>query len=489
MLSMARMARMSGFYTLAGVFNMLLTMVFSVIATRAIGIELYGILALGMTVFMLLDRIGLFGLDVYAQKFLSGKVTGEMRRHFGAMVKLNIIVALALSALLLAASPAIALHVFLEPRMIPVLRILAVSLVFFLPLNLILAVLRARHLAVACAALMALRLALKLAALLLLFLLPDKLLAVTLGSPLACSLSLLAGIAVLHRHGLRPDLGGSLASLGTVARGSAVMLAIRIGHQLSADIGKMALGRLASSEAVGIYSLSTSLAVLPGMFHGGTVTALMPDIAATFREQGCSPALKESYHFANALTMFVGAVCFIVMLLFGDRALAILYNLGEPAYTVFCILAARGVLTFFTGATGAFLIMTGHQRVELANSVATTVLTLILSVAGARQFGIHGVAVAGLITTLALNTAQIIEIRFLTGFMAITRLHLWMLSAGIAATLLHFGYIHHQGLGVHLLAAPVLLLMVIAVFGIGIGDQNRRRLLTWLKQRLSRIKA
>lgn len=485
MLSPARIARMSGLYTLAGVFNMLLNLVFSVIATRAIGIEQYGILALGMTVFMLADRIGLFGLDVYAQKYMSGSITGEMRRRFGVMATLNVAIAVVLAGVLMAAATPIALLAFHQQRLVPVLRILAVSLLFFLPFNLLLAVLRARHLALACSALMALRLALKLAGLVLLLVIPDKLLAVTLGSPLACSISLLAGIIVLNRIGFRPSFGGGLTGLGNVVRGSAVMLAIRIGYILMQDVGKLVLGRHTSPEDVGIYALAASLALLPSMFHGGTVTVLMPDIAATYREHGCNQSLKDAYHFANALTMLVGTVSFIIMLTFGELALNLLFNLSGPAYAVFCILTARVMLTFFTGATGAFLVMTGHQRIELANAAAMVVLTIVLSLIGVRMHGIRGVAVAGLIATLVLNAAQVVEIRWLTGFMPLTRLHLWMVLVGAFATAVHFKIIHNLGLAAHVLSAFVLIPVTAALFWYGLPSESRRHLVAWVRRRVS----
>lgn len=470
----------------SGMFNMVLNMAFSVIATRAMGIEQYGILALGMTVFMLADQIGMFGLDVYAQKHLSGCLTDDSRLRFGGMIKLNVSIALVLMLILMSSAPAVGVQFFDQPRLIPVLRILSISMLFILPFNLILAVLRAQHKALACSALMNLRIFIKLFGLFLLLLIPDTLIAVAIGSPLSCFLSLLASMIVLRRSGITPSFRGNIYEVLAVAGGSTVVFAIRSGYHLIQDIGKLALGKYASAEDVGIYALTTSLALLPSIFHSGTVTVLMPDIAATYRQHGCNQALKDNYHFANALTMFAGVASFIVMLTFGDLALGLLYNLNDKAYTVFCILATRVMLTFYTGATGAFLMMTGHQRTALLNVAGAVLLTYALSVAGVRTHGIHGVASAALVTTLILNMAQVVEIWKLAGFMPLTRIHLWMFIVVAFSIPFHFMMVRHQAMTAHVMSAAMLLLLTSFVFWFAIPPSGRVRIVPRMIMKLKR---
>jgi len=287
---------------------------------------------------------------------------------------------------------------------------------------------------------------------------------------------------VLGRAGFRPRFGGSLTGLGGVIGGSAVMLAIRIGYMLIQDTGKLVLGRHGVPEDIGIYALAAALAALPGMFHGGTVTVLMPDIAATYRAHGCNQTLRDNYHFANALTMLVGVASYAVMLSFGGAVLTLLYKLGAPAYAVFCVLTARILLTFFTGATGAFLIMTGNQRIELVNAIAMVILTFALSILGARMYGIHGVAAAGFITTLVLNAVQIAEIRIFTGFMPLTRLHLWMLLVVLGITAVHFFYFYHAGLAVRMIATVLHISLTAVVFWVGLQADTRDQLAGWIRR-------
>lgn len=88
-------------------------------------------------------------------------------------------------------------------------------------------------------------------------------------------------------------------------------------------------------------------------------------------------------------------------------------------------------MSCFVGLAGNLLLMTGHSRLLLYNSLGAGLLNLLLAALFIPEGGLVGAAAATAISSFAISFAQVVEMRKLERYRLLWRYYVRTLAAGL----------------------------------------------------------
>lgn len=106
------------------------------------------------------------------------------------------------------------------------------------------------------------------------------------------------------------------------------------------------------------------------------------------------------------------------------------------------VLAIGDILTAAAGSVGYMLLMTGHQRVSVLNSIAVVILNLFLGVILTQRYGAFGTAISTSAALIIINAIRLLEVRLLLKMHPYRRDTLKPLAAGLISGLFTAGLLH-----------------------------------------------
>ncbi|HZU69716.1 MAG TPA: oligosaccharide flippase family protein [Ktedonobacteraceae bacterium] len=80
---------------------------------------------------------------------------------------------------------------------------------------------------------------------------------------------------------------------------------------------------------------------------------------------------------------------------------------------ILIVLAIGDILTVAGGSGGYMLLMTGHQKVSVFNSLAVVILNVVLGIILTQHYGAFGTAISTSAALIAINAARVVEIQLL----------------------------------------------------------------------------
>lgn len=193
-------------------------------------------------------------------------------------------------------------------------------------------------------------------------------------------------------------------------------------------LDSLMLSGFVSANAVGIYSLIsdlTQLIRLAKMAFSSVFSPLVARYQAQNNRQGIRDALHTLVRFTSALSI---PLLIIMMVMYPHFVLS-----PDEAWTdgrVFPWLLAIGpMMSCFFGLAGNLLLMTGHARLLLLNSVVCGILNLVLNLLFIPRFGLLGAALATGISNFAISFMQIVEMGYYEKLTMPPRLYAWIMAA------------------------------------------------------------
>ncbi len=470
-MSRLRMVKGSAVYLLAQIVMQAGGFVFTAVAVRALGTVSFGAFALGQTIMTIAARVGLLGLPYAVQRYLSGPLTAETRATFGAIVTIGTTMALLTAAALGLAAPFCARTLFRMPELDAVLRVFAVAVIVWIPMQITHGLLRARGRAGTFLGVECLYAALKLVGLLGAMALMRTAASAAASYVAASAGALILTLFVLHRAGIVPRFAGVWTRMPSLLRYSSLLLATGLGYYAISDLDKLMLGRMLPAE-VGSYAIAAAVASPMGAMQGAVVSFFMP-VAAT-ETQDLRGGLGSLYRFANVMVLVVDLMLFAALLTVGGPLMQAVFGTGPREHAIACVLAGRRVALAFTGPSGALFNMTGRHRVEFVDTTVFLVVNVVLNVLFIARWGALGAAGASLASTVLLCAVQAVQVRVLYDFSIVTRRHLALTGIMAACGVLLVG--HADSLVWRLtLLATVLLALPVTVLSMA-GDADRARL-------------
>jgi O-antigen/teichoic acid export membrane protein len=249
-------------------------------------------------------------------------------------------------------------------------------------------------------------------------------------APVAMAAAYVAGTAVGavlalaafgRRERLRDLPAAAFRAVGTAEgrRGSRALAAFALPQGASAvatvamsRVDALVLAAFVAPAAVAFYSVAAELARLPRTVKLNFGTVLSP-LVARHAGSGDRTAVQAAVDTVTGWTLAVAAPVVFLLLAFREE-LFHLYGQHGPA-PFFALLLAGPVASGVLGFAGNVLMMTGHVRLTLANTLVALAANLALALALVPRWGLGGAAAAAAAAQVLLLAVQALQARHLSG--------------------------------------------------------------------------
>jgi len=387
-------------------------LVSGIVVARVIGAADYGIFNLARGLVDLTVIVTRLGLDIGLQRFF-----GEARSRDDHALRVAVLRRLRLLASLLAVVPIVAVaagvgdaleaRVYVHAGFSETLLVVALALPFLTDIAVLGGAYRGTlRLAPSVLAECVLLPTIRLAAIVILFLVGWRLWAVAVGTTLGAVLAatfLAARARIDFRSAAPADQPWHTAL--HVVRYSSVLAGAVLVTTLTATLDLLVLGHFATAEALGQYSLVKMLLVLAGLF-GTAFNQTLGSLVAAHHARGNRDAVLHAIA-STVRYIALGTVPLVLALSFWGPALLPL--LGESFRTppaVVAWLAASQLVTVVLGPAGWALSMTGRHVLELKILVSGLVIAAVACALAIPTYGPVGAAIATTASITATNALR-----------------------------------------------------------------------------------
>jgi O-antigen/teichoic acid export membrane protein len=172
----------------------------------------------------------------------------------------------------------------------------------------------------------------------------------------------------------------------------------------------LVLGICADAKQVGIYGISTRIALLAAFVLGAINIVVAPQFAALHAE-GNVAALRRLAQQSAFWTSVVAAPALLVLVLVPDLILQLFGPQFKEGAWALRILAVGQFVNLATGPVGTLLLMTGHEKLMRNNVAASAALNLLGNLALVPPYGAVGAAASTAFSLAFMNIVSWILVR------------------------------------------------------------------------------
>lgn len=208
--------------------------------------------------------------------------------------------------------------------------------------------------------------------------------------------------------------------------------------QIRQNIQPTLLGVYSTMANVGIFSLVTSANLLGRVANMSVRTSLRPTLAEAL-DRGDHEQAEHLYQATTRWTLTANLPVFLVMILYPAAILSLFGESFEAGAAALFVLAFSELSNAATGTCGTVIDMSGLNLVKLINKIFEVVFTLALNVVLIVNYGLMGAAVATLVSTATIQIIRLVEVRIIVGLHPYNLRILKPVAAGVAALLAGLG--------------------------------------------------
>jgi len=399
----------------ATLFGLGLSYVYNIFLARFLGAEDYGLYALGLATFNVLSVISIAGLDTAMLKFVPMYVVAgdkmSIRRTIRIILGLSLAFSGLLSGALLLESNTVAVKIFQKPEMTHVFLILSLGIPAYAASSVLIGVLQAfqevrwrtfvKYVSEPIA---------KVILTVVLLWAGWNLDAALVAFVAALVLSVALTFFPLRDLFRLRQVDGTPASIsiGEVLAYSMPLLWALLVTSIAAKADVLLLGYWESASDVGIYSAafqtSAIIILVLQSFESIANPLLSESIARNDQTQ-----LDKLYKILLRWVLTFSLPIFLVMALLPQDILALFGKNFESGAVCLVILAVGQILNAGTGSANSILLLAGHTRVVMWNSLFAGVLQIGLSLVLIPRYGIVGAAAAASASLVLVNVIRVVE--------------------------------------------------------------------------------
>jgi O-antigen/teichoic acid export membrane protein len=179
---------------------------------------------------------------------------------------------------------------------------------------------------------------------------------------------------------------------------------------LNGRLDTIMLGWYALPAIVGIYGTAVKISVATEFVISSMKTISMPKIAEEFHA-GRTDELKDTIHFSSGIIFWLTVPVTIILLVFPAEILNLVGPGFDEGATVLRIMAVAHFISAASGMVGAFMNMTGNQKVFTRIVVVSVLLNLVLNMLLMPRYGMEGAAWATAVSLALWNVAGAVYIK------------------------------------------------------------------------------
>jgi O-antigen/teichoic acid export membrane protein len=188
-----------------------------------------------------------------------------------------------------------------------------------------------------------------------------------------------------------------------------------------------------SATAAAHYTVGLRTALLPMMISMAFDAALRPAIAGALAK-GEHGHLKAQFLQVARSVLMLCLPAIVILQFFPERVMSVIGAQFIDASRVVSLVAAGTLAGFLTGPASSALVMAGLARIPFVNGLIAGAVRLTLCLALIPTLGMTGAAIAQLASTVTSNALDALAARRSLGVVGISRGHVPLLIAAMAAT-------------------------------------------------------
>jgi O-antigen/teichoic acid export membrane protein len=396
-------------FALAGQFTM------GILIARFMGAEQYGLYSLADTTLSLVVAMALLGLSAGIVRYVS--VFAHLRDEeslWGTLqvgMGIPLVVGTISGVFMYIFADPLARHVFHEPRLVPLLRIVAFMILFGVlsstAASAIQGFKRLRYRVIAQDIVSTLVKMFLVVILALIGLNAVRATAAYAISIVTAALLLLYFLNKLFRLN-RPLKAARLNARQMLAFSMPVYLSGLIalfGNNLQVIL----LGMLGTVVSVGVFTAASRISLAGQMFHNSIVEIAMPIVSELYSDK----KMKQLGHFYQTVTKWTftfNLPLLLISVLFSKPLLSIFGEDFTTGSVALIILSLGNLANAGTGICGVIVTMTGYTWLNTLNSILALVTTLSLNVLLIPVWGYVGAAIATALGITVVNVVRLIEV-------------------------------------------------------------------------------
>ena len=156
-------------------------------------------------------------------------------------------------------------------------------------------------------------------------------------------------------------------------------------------INSLLLGVAGTAANVGVFAVVTSASTLGRLANASINTALRPTLAE-LHDTGDAKEVGRLYATTTRWTLAVSLPVFVFMVLVPSSVLGLFGESFETGVTALVIASAAEVVNAATGMCGPIIAMSGYNKLKVANATAWMVISLVANVIMIPLWGVVGAA-------------------------------------------------------------------------------------------------
>lgn len=235
----------------------------------------------------------------------------------------------------------------------------------------------------------------------------------------------------------------------------------------------LTIGAYLASQDIAVYAVASQTAAVLVLILGAFDTAIMPTIGGLLAKQDVgqlAEVSKSAARWALTLSLFV----FVQLALFGGDILRLFGSTFESGALCLIILAAGHLVGSASVSSTGIILMSGHSKVIMLNSIVIGVALIVSNVVFVPRFGIIGAACATSVCIIASSLLCAIEAKRFSGVIPYSWRQLKPLGAGVFTLTMGFLLKSTFTEASVLLLAPIMA-VVYAGMLVGVGLEARDR--------------
>ena len=409
-------AKGAGIIFASTIISVVLKYAFELYLARSLGPDLFGIFFLGFTIFKVLERISIFGIQNGAIRYVSiYNGVGDKKRLKGTILASLAVVAVTSSITIVITVPfagIISSRIFNDIRLTPVLIIFSFILIFNAATEIMVDSTQGLQI-------------MRYKAITRMLFEPGLriLLAVTfviagwslLGAAFAFALSIIAG-TVLSFYFLKkifPDFADrtktSRIEVRELINFSWPLAFVGFFNIIIFQVNTLMLGYFWSSNEVGIFGATQRTAMVIQVILTSFNTIFSPLIADLYNRRQLKK-LESLYKVVTNWIIIVSLPIFILIMFFPKEILGIWGPEYKTGWIGLILIGAAMIINCSVGSVKNIIMMTGRTRVNLINDGTTFTLAIILNILLIPKYGVIGASISFAASVIFINIVGLIEV-------------------------------------------------------------------------------
>jgi O-antigen/teichoic acid export membrane protein len=159
----------------------------------------------------------------------------------------------------------------------------------------------------------------------------------------------------------------------------------------------LTLGAVGTEAEVGVFRVAQQFVLVLALVPDAVAIGMSPQFSALYATNKLHDIARIGRRMTATALLF-GGIPALLLFVFAEHALAIFGPDFVSGASTLRILILSNIAALLFGPVGTVMIMTGLERLSLLNGIAGSVFIFLVSLALVPRYGLHGAAIATLLT-------------------------------------------------------------------------------------------